>query len=132
MNREEQRLRGWRWWREGVPQAEIARRLGLSAMTLSRWVARWRQTGGDAPPPPDRRGARPRLNARQEAELRRALTQPHPGGRPWTPDAVCRHIRRLYEVNYHPGHVRRLLRRLGLPPLAPRGRPRKRPGKAPT
>jgi transposase len=43
----QRRLRAARLFAQGLPQAEIARRLGVSRQTASRWHTRWR-TGGRA------------------------------------------------------------------------------------
>jgi transposase len=66
-------------------------------------------------PPP---GAPPRLSERERAELPKALARGAEAhgfrGEVWTCVRVARVIRREFGVGYHPAHVSRLLRALGL------------------
>lgn len=63
-------------------------------------------------------GAPPRLSEKQRAELPKLLAKGAPAhgfrGDVWTCERVGEVIRRRFGVRYHPAHVSRLLRALGL------------------
>jgi transposase len=103
-------------FRSGLSRAEVARTLGVSRATATRWYRLWR-TGGRAP------GRAPRLGARDISRLHVALRA---GPRAsdldleeWNAAAVALVIERICGVRYHRRHIGRLLRRIGwvLPPI---------------
>ena len=107
-------------WAGQAPHV-VGRLLGVSRVTLWRW--RTASSLAARPHP----GPRPRLDARQCQRLKRLLERdPTEHGWPtslWTSGRVAELIRRRLGVRYHPRHVWRLLRRLGLSkqkPQAPR------------
>jgi transposase len=111
----QRRLQAARLFQQGLPQAEIARRLGVSRQTASRWHARWR-TGGRAGLAGSGRWGRPsRLSDRDWQRVEHALlagAEAHGFDTDlWTLPRVAEVIWRLTGVAYHPGHVWWLLRR---------------------
>jgi transposase len=85
---------------------------------VSQWMARARQGGAEAlrhrPPP----GPVPRLTNEQRAQIP-ALLARGPGaygfrGEVWTTKRIAAVIHRTFGVRYHPAHVSRLVRALGL------------------
>ena len=56
---EQRRLKAARLFAHGTCQAKVARALGVSAQTASRWHARWQQGGTRALRAPPARAARP-------------------------------------------------------------------------
>jgi transposase-like protein len=56
-----------------VPQAEIARELGVSRQNVSRWYRRWQQGGEDGLRSRGAPGRTPRVTPGQLADLERAL-----------------------------------------------------------
>ena len=99
---------------EGVPQAEIARRLGVTHQTVSDWHGLWKQGGRDGLRGAGRAGRRPKLTPEQLGEVEAALAKgPTANGFPtelWTLTRVAEVIERVSGVRYHPGHVWRILR----------------------
>ena len=101
----------------GVPVAEVAHRLGVSATA----VYRWRQAlaaGGPAAMTAKPVSGRPRKLG--EAECRRLLKMLSKGARThgcsddrWTLKRIAELVHREFGVKYHPNHVWRLLRRCG-------------------
>src|SRR5690242_11217131 len=100
----------------GQPRTTVAKVLGVHYKTASRWVRAARQPGGlDAKPQP---GPTPGLTA---ADLRRLEAMLAEGAKAhgwhnelWTAARVARLIEREFDLDYHPEHVRKILkRRLG-------------------
>jgi transposase len=120
---EQRRLRAGRRFARGASQAEIARELGVSHQTASRWYAAWRSGGLRALRAPARQGHPARLSTAQRKRIERALLQ---GAEAhgfdndlWTLARVAVVIQRLTGQRYHPGHVWRLLRGMGWTPQRP-------------
>ena len=116
--REGRRLRAWELKQEGWKQQDIARALGVSKGAVSQWMKRAKQEGMEAlkhrPPP----GAKARLSEAERAKLPELLARGAPAhgfrGEVWTCARVAEVIRKEFGVSYHPAHVSRLLRALGL------------------
>jgi transposase len=93
--------------------ADIARRMKVSRQSVSRWYADWKAGGLKALGGAGRAGRRPRLEPRQIHQVERALRQ---GARAhdfdtdlWTLPRVAEVIERVTGVQYHPGHVWKIL-----------------------
>ena len=98
---------------QGESPAVVARILGVTRSSLHRWRRMARQGQGlCAKPVP---GAKRRLTDPQLSELERLLDQGAPShGFPnelWTAARVAQVIQRRFGVQYHPEHVRKLLKR---------------------
>ena len=113
----------------GQPRATVAEVLGVHYKTVARWVRTARQPGGlDAKPPPT---PAPGLT---DADLRRLAGLLARGAKAhgwhnalWTAARVARLIERAFDLDYHPEHVRKILkRRLGWTSQKPRRRARER------
>jgi len=109
--------------RQGASQAEVARTFGVSAQAASVWYRRWRQGGEQALRAAGRAGRRPRRSAAELDAVEEALGKgPQAFGfdtELWTLGRIAAVIERLTGVRHHPGHVWRLLRRLGWSPQRP-------------
>jgi transposase len=117
--REGRRLRAWELKQEGWKQRDIARALGVSKGAVSQWMKRAKQEEGiealkHRPPP----GAKARLSEEQRAKIAELLARGAPAhgfrGEVWTCARVAEVIRKEFGVSYHPAHVSRLVRALGL------------------
>jgi transposase len=101
----------------GATQAEVARALGVSRQTASRWYAKWSAGGAKALQTDTVPGRRPRLTDQDLARVGRALRQgPRAHGFPndrWSCRQIGLVITRLTGVSYHPSHVCRLIHRVG-------------------
>jgi transposase len=97
---------------QGEAPAVVARILGVQRTSLHRWRRMARQTDGLAAKPPS--GAKRRLTDSQLNELEQLLRQGATRhGFPnqlWTAARVAQLIFRHFGVDYHPEHVRTLLR----------------------
>jgi len=102
---------------QGRSQAEVVDACDVSRQTASRWYAEWQQRGRAGLRAAGRAGRKPRLNARQLARVEAALLGgPTAQGYAtdlWTLPRIAQVIERLCGVHYHPGHVWRLLGRMG-------------------
>jgi transposase len=116
--REGRRLRAFELKERGWKQSEIAEALGVTEGAVSQWMKRAREQGAQAfrhKPPP---GAPSRLSDEQRARLPELLAQGARAhgfrGEVWTCERVAVVIRREFGVSYHPAHVSRVVRALGL------------------
>lgn len=116
--REGRRLRAWELKREGWKQQEIADALGVSKGAVSQWMKRGREGGIEGLRRRIAPGAPPRLNEEQRERLAKLLAYDVEAygfrGRVWTWARVAELIRRQFGIRYHPAHVSRLLKSLGL------------------
>ena len=94
-------------------QGAIARRLGVSRQSVMRWYRAWRKGGRPLLRAAGRAGRKPRLAPAQMGRIEIALRQgPRAHGfgtNLWTLPRVAWVIKQLTGVQYHPGHVWRLL-----------------------
>jgi len=131
---ERRRRRGGRLLAAGVAQAEVARRVGVTRTTVSRWEQK-RQTGGlDALRRPERFGRPRRLSVPQCEELVRQLKAGAlAAGFPtelWTLPRIAQLIEQRFAVRLTQPSVWRLLRALGWSVQRPTGQARQRDEKA--
>ena len=114
---EGRRRRAAQLFKEGHTQAEVARILMVSRQSVSRWYESWRAGGLQALKKAPRTGRPPQLTAAQLGKVERALLKgARANGYPtelWTLRRVAEVIERIAGVDYHPGHVWRILRGLG-------------------
>ena len=111
---EDRRLQAAELFQQGTHQAEVARRLGVSRQTASRWQQRWQADGTDglrsAGPP----GRTRNLSVAKLATVEQALLE---GAKAhgfdtnlWTLGRIAEVIWRTTGVRHHPAHVWKLLR----------------------
>ncbi len=116
--REGRRLRALELKRKGWKQRDIADALGVTKGAVSQWMKRAKEEGVEGlmrKPPP---GARPRLSEEQRERLAELLDRGAEAygfrGEVWTCQRVAEVIGKEFGVTYHPAHVSRLVRALGL------------------
>jgi transposase len=111
---------------EGVPQAEVARRLKVSRQSVSRWAGQPRNALAKV----KRQGRRSSFDVADRAKLRTALLAgPEAAGFTgglWTVPRVRELIRQRFGQRFSQVHVWRLLGQLGFSPQRPVGRARER------
>src|SRR5438132_14384474 len=114
---EARRLRAARMFERGSSPAEVARGLGVTRQSASRWHRAWVDGGSAALASNGKRGRRARLSSAQLKEVEQALRK---GARSqgyasdlWTLDRVGGVIESVTGVAYHRGHVWKVLRSLG-------------------
>ena len=116
--REGRRLRAFELKEQGWNQNEIVQALGVSEGAVSQWMRRATEEGVEAlkhKPPP---GAASRLDDSQCVRLKELMNIDAEAyglrGKVWTCARVAELIRKEFGVSYHPAHVSRLVRALGL------------------
>jgi transposase len=114
---EQRRKRAARMFERGATQADVARELEVSRQSVSRWYADWQRGGVAALGAAGRAGRMPKLSEAQLGEVDVALRRgPRAHGFAtdlWTLERVAAVIEAIAGVRYHPGHVWKLLRKLG-------------------
>jgi len=119
-----------RLFERGETQSTVARRLDVSRTTAMRWAQAWDQRGREGLRAAGRAGRKPRLSEEQLQQVEEVLLGgPHGSGYPteyWTLSRVAEVIEQLTGVHYHPGHVWRVLRKLGWSRQKPTTRARER------
>src|SRR6185436_11492502 len=123
---EQRRLKAARLFEQGLSQAEVSRKLGVHRQSVSRWHLAWESRGVKALRQAGRAGRKPRLQSAQLEQLGRGLKEgPEAlgyGTGLWTTGRVADLIERKTGQKFHPGHVWRILRKLGWSCQRPVGR----------
>ena len=123
---EQRRLKGARLLQRGVPEAEVARRVGVHRQSVNRWARQLEQGGREALKRAPRAGRPPQLTAADRQRLVQGLKRgPEALGYRtslWTAWRVADLIQRECGVKYSTVHAWRLLRALGWTPQRPAGR----------
>ena len=103
---------------EGMTRAEAARLAGMERQALRDAVVRYNTEGLAGLHSRRSPGCRPRLDAGQRGTLRQlVLDGPEveaTGLSAWTLPELCREVEQRWGVTYHPGHMSKLMRHLGL------------------
>lgn len=115
---------------QGMKAAKVAKAVGISRASVTRWRQAHQQGGDAALAAKPHPGKPPRLSARQRQRLARLLVQ---GARRhgysthlWTLARVAEVIAVNFGVEYHPGHVWHVLRGMGWSCQKPERRARER------
>ncbi len=111
---EKRRKNAARMFKAGARQAEVARLLGVSRQSVSRWYKDWEKAGIKALKAAGRVGRKPKIEAGDLKKIDIALRK---GARAngfdtdlWTLRRVAKVIEAISGVHYHQGHVWRILR----------------------
>ena len=121
--REWRRLRALHLKQQGWYQRDIAQALGVSEVSLSRWLARARDGGPQALRARPAPGHPPKLTADQKRLIPEFLWHGAEAygfrGEVWTCARSARVIEEEFGIRYHKGHVSRLLQELHWTPQVP-------------
>ena len=127
---EQRRLEGLRLLKQGLSQSEVARQVKVSHQSVGRWAQAYAGHGLRGLRQAGRAGRKPRWSGEDWRRLERGLLQgPEALGYEtplWTSGRVADLIEREFGIRYHPGHVWRILIRLGWSCQRPEGRARER------
>jgi len=115
---------------QGFNNSEVARRLKVSNQTVSRWTEPIRQGGLESLRQSGRAGRKPLLSDKSRSRLEELLKlRPEQLGYETslrTSERVAHLIESEFGIRYHPGHVWKILVRLGWSCQRPMGRARER------
>jgi len=119
-------LRVARLLRKGVPQSEVARRVGVHRQSVSRWAQQLEAEGLPGLRKAGRAGRKPRLGREELKRIARGLKRgPEALGYEtglWTAWRVAHSIQEECGIAYHPSQAWRILRQLGWSCQSPTGR----------
>jgi transposase len=119
-------MEGARLLKQGVSEAEVARRVGVHRQSVNRWAHQLAESGRRGLKQAGRAGRKPRLSAVDLKKIETGLKRgPEALGYEtslWTAGRVAHLIEDVCGVRYHPGHVWRILRQLGWSCQRPTGR----------
>lgn len=131
---EDRRLHAVSLLEKGLPPVEIARKLKVDRRSVRRWKASYLKAGKDAIKAKPAPGRPPKMDSRQRRKLeRRLLKGARSSGYPtdlWTCPRIAKLIRREFGVEYHIGHIGKLLRSMGWSPQKPERQARERDDEA--
>jgi len=123
---EQRRFAALKLLKQGYNQSEVARRVKVCSQTVSRWARTVSHQGEKALDAAGRAGRKPLLDEKQRGRLiARLLEGPEKLGYEtplWTCDRVAHLIQEEFDVQYHSGHVWKILRQLNWSPQRPAGR----------
>ena len=119
-------MRAARLLEKGYSQSEVARRVGAHRQSVSQWAVELHAKGRAGLKRVGRAGRKPQLDALAIRKIEQGLKRgPEALGYTtslWTSARVAHLIETECGVRYHPGHVWRILRRLGWSCQCPAGR----------
>lgn len=114
---EKRRLKAAKMFEKGNSAPEVAKSLGVARQVAYRWKAAWVSAGHGGLLSKGRAGRKSRMCAEDTAKVAQALLAgPRSEGYKtdlWTLPRVALLIKKLTGLKYHPGHVWRLLGKLG-------------------
>ena len=112
--------------KQGISEAEVARRVRVHRQSVNRWAKALNEQGRSGLKKAGRAGRPPRLGKAELQRLEEGLKRgPQALGYAtelWTTGRVAELIEQIAAVQYHPGHVWRILRQLGWSCQRPMGR----------
>jgi transposase len=115
---------------QGMKPIRVAAALGVSPAAVTRWKQAWQKGGEKALAAKPHPGGKPRLTAAQLRRLARLLRRgPRHHGYStelWTLERVAEGIAVHFGVEYHPGHVWKILRAMAWTCQKPERRARER------
>jgi transposase len=121
---EARRFRAAEFFQERKPLRRIAALLGVSFSSVKRWKRAWKTGGVGALAAKPPAGGVAKLSDMQKQELVDILLAgPMAAGYRtdlWTCSRVTEVVRKRFRVQYHPGHMSRILHDLGFSPQKPR------------
>ena len=113
---EDRRFRATRLLRRGMSVSEVAMAVDASRSSVYRWKQAMAELGTKGLKAKRHNGPKPRITLSQRRDLKKLIRAPERMGywRWLYANEYVRHIQKRYGVTYHPGHIRRLLRSIGL------------------
>ena len=121
---EARRRRAAEYFQAGKSLRIVAEQLGVDRSSVKRWKAAWKAGGVESLAAKPHPGPAPKLSEAQRDELIEiVLAGPTTAGYRtdlWTCSRIAAVIRKRFKVQYHAGHLSRILHALGFSPQKPR------------
>jgi len=121
---EARRRRAAEYFQAGKSLRTVAEQFGVDRSSVKRWKTAWKAGGVEALAAKRHPGPAPKLSDAQRDELIEiVLAGPTAAGYRtdlWTCLRIAAVIRKRFGVEYHPGHLSRILHELGFSPQKPR------------
>lgn len=115
---ERRRFEALRLMGNGMKMSEVARRMKVTRQTVSRWANRYADGGISALKKAQHAGRKSRLTEQDQGRLSQMLKQgPEVFGYApglWSCPKVADLIKSKFNISYHPGHVWKILDKLGV------------------
>ena len=131
---EERRLAAFEMLQAGEPQVKIARELGVTTGAVNHWAKAANAGGIEALKRRPHTGRRPKLSRKQRESIPALLADGAEAhgfeNDVWTTERVASLISQEFGIDYHPGHVWKLLQSLGLKWKKPKRQAHRRDEKA--
>lgn len=131
---EARRMQAIELLRQGMSQAEVARKFDVTKAAVSYWHKKWKEQGKRSLRAKPHSGRPTKLDEEQRQQLMDYLDQGALACGFETDDWTCPRIQRLiaqrFAVDYHVDHLSRLLRELGYSAQRPKRRSNKHDPKA--
>lgn len=112
------RLAAIKLYKSDVEINVIAESFGVTLQAVYRWIRKFQENGIKGLKSTKAQGVEPRLNERQFKELIKNLRKPATklgySTDLWSGPRIRHLIKKCFKVEYHPKHMPRLLRRIGL------------------
>lgn len=114
---EKRRLEAVALHRRDVPQAEIARKLGVTRQSVSRWIQALQKHGDEGLRRKPRSGRPPKLSPPQRVQLLKHLARgAEKAGyttQLWTAERIRRLVKDHFRISLHVHHIPKLLHQCG-------------------
>ncbi len=115
---EQRRLAAYEMLQSGKTQAEVAQEFGVTTGAVNHWVKAVEKAGPEALKRRPHTGRPPKLSRQQRGRIPELLAQGAEAhgfeNDVWTAERVATLIKQEFDVDYHPGHVWKLLQSLGM------------------
>jgi transposase len=129
-NKEKRRMKAAQYFEEGLPQADIARKLKVTPAAVCQWHTVWEEEGKEGLKSKGCPGMKSWLTASDIQKVKKALVKgPQSFGYEtdlWTLERIEALIEKLTKVSYHPSHVWKILRAMNFTAQKPERRVRER------
>lgn len=116
-DKEKRRLKAIDLLKKGRTQYFIANKLGVSYEAVSQWVKAYKKKGKKGLLSKGKSGPKGRLSQAKKQKIRQAILKgPKAMGYPtdlWTLERLAALIKKIAKVEYHPGHVWKIIIGLG-------------------
>lgn len=129
-DKEKRRLQAMHLYQKGISQYRIAKKFDVSFEAVSKWVEAYEKKGADSLKSKGKPGPKSKLDQEKQQKLKKAILKgPKAMGYKtdlWTLERLQALIKKISRVNYHQGHVWKIMINLGFTCQKPQRRAKER------